>query len=141
MRLPFIRRARIQQELSAAREKERLTLTTQHRKNLEAVRSQLEKSHQMAMAQAHAEIESLKASNEELRDVVREASDLSLQAAHYVNAVNQMAIDNGFQSHRMMEAVTKSHQAQLYIAENVKNLARETDQAMSRGRKRLERGL
>lgn len=141
MKLPFISRNAIQKELNDARKSEREAVSLQHRKNVEAIREQLVKAHAMEIAKKSSEIESLKAVNEELRDVAREASDLSLKAVQYVSAVNQMAIDNGFQSHRMMEAVMKSHQTQLHIAESVKLLAQETDEEMAKGRKRLERGL
>lgn len=141
MKFPFILRTGIQKELNDARKSEREAVSVQHRKNVEAIRDQLEKAHNLEIAKKNAEIESLKSVNEELRDVAREASDLSLKATQYVSAVNQMAIDNGFQSHRMMEAVMKSHQTQLHIAESVRLLAQETDAEMAKGRKRLERGL
>jgi len=139
-RFPFIK-TDYSRALDKAREEGKQQATEKWQEKLNKLVELKDKAHALELAEKDSVIRDLRKNLEELQEVVREASEVSIKAVHFVNMVKNFTQDNIFQSSRMVDAVMKAHQVQLSIAGNAERIAVEASKQLEDDRKKLERGL
>jgi uncharacterized protein YecA (UPF0149 family) len=139
-RFPFIK-TDYSRALDKAREEGKQQATEKWQEKLNKLVELKDKAHALEIAEKDSVIRDLRKNLDELQEVVREASEVSIKAVHFVNMVKNFTQDNIFQSSRMVDAVMKAHQVQLSIAGNAERIAIEASKQLEDDRKKLERGL
>ena len=139
-RFPFIK-TDYSRALDKAREEGKQQATEKWQEKLNKLVELKDKAHALELAEKDSVIRDLRKNLDELQEVVREASEVSIKAVHFVNMVKNFTQDNIFQSSRMVDAVMKAHQVQLSIAGNAERIAVEASKQLEDDRKKLERGL
>lgn len=139
-RFPFIK-TDYSRALDKAREEGKQQATEKWQEKLNKLVELKDKAHALELAEKDSVIRDLRKNLDELQEVVREASEVSIKAVHFVNMVKNFTQDNIFQSSRMVDAVMKAHQVQLSIAGNAERIAVEASKQLENDRKKLERGL
>lgn len=139
-KLPFIK-TDYSKAIDKAREEGRKQVSQKWEEKLNKIVELKDKAHALEIAEKNSVIRDLQKNLDELQEVVREASEVSIKAVHFVNMVKNFAQDNIFQSSRMIDAVMKAHQVQLSIAGNAERIAIEASKQLEDDRKKLERGL
>ena len=139
-RFPFIK-TDYSRALDKAREEGKQQATEKWQEKLNKLVELKDKAHALEIAEKDSVIRDLRKNLDELQEVVREASEVSIKAVHFVNMVKNFTQDNIFQSSRMVDAVMKAHQVQLSIAGNAERIAVEASKQLEDDRKKLERGL
>lgn len=139
-RFPFIK-TDYSRALDKAREEGKQQATEKWQEKLNKLIELKDKAHALEIAEKDSVIRDLRKNLDELQEVVREASEVSIKAVHFVNMVKNFTQDNIFQSSRMVDAVMKAHQVQLSIAGNAERIAIEASKQLEDDRKKLERGL
>ena len=139
-RFPFIK-TDYSRALDKAREEGKQQATEKWQEKLNKLIELKDKAHALELAEKDSVIRDLRKNLDELQEVVREASEVSIKAVHFVNMVKNFTQDNIFQSSRMVDAVMKAHQVQLSIAGNAERIAIEASKQLEDDRKKLERGL
>ncbi len=139
-KLPFIK-TDYSKAIDKAREEGRKQASQKWEEKLNKIVELKDKAHSLEIAEKNSVIRDLQKNLDELQEVVREASEVSIKAVHFVNMVKNFTQDNIFQSSRMVDAVMKAHQVQLSIAGNAERIAIEASKQLEDDRKKLERGL